>query len=673
MAHTWRDCYAVLDGTVLKVGNDAFERAWDLGDGAPRALSVLDRARGREWVRPAPYPDAIRRADLPLRGAPRVALETAPDDAGGLAEEHLLVSVALTYEGAGLTWRHQVWPGFPVVLSQLVVRRTGAAPPLDPEPFFDSGDLHLHPADDRLDFFGLAPLHLGWESAAFYARSDHRDTLVRERRGATYPKEAIREPGHWLHLADRVQAGGLLAVKLAPPPDEQLQYPGHDFVLSGRTLAITGMGLPANELAGGEAWPTYLSGVGVTDGTRDQAIDLFHALDGRRIRPNPARHFAVLSNTWGDGNGTKRINDAMMVEEIRAGAALGLTHCQMDAGWQQGNIAGLNVEELRPKGTYGIDPDFWAVHRERFPHGLAPLAALAREAGVALGFWFVPDAANEYAHWRRDADVVLGLWRAHGLRAVKIDGVSIHTKVGETRFMAFLRALHADSGGALSVQFDITGGRARRLGHFYGAEFTASLFVENRYARDGSYFPHRTLRALWLLSRFIPSRRLQMEFVNPQTLREIYGDDPLAPAAFGAAYACAAVLFANPLCWMETGRLAPADRRVLSRLIRAYLPHQQAILMGRVYPVGEEPTGRSWTGFQSVTGDRQGYLIVFREWTDRVAGRFVLRGVAPGARLACSTIAGAGRVRALRVGPDGAVTVRLATPRSFAMLRYGLD
>ena len=33
---------------------------------------------------------------------------------------------------------------------------------------------------------------------------------------------------------------------------------------------------------------------------------------------------------------------------------------------------------------------------------------------------------------------------------------------------------------------------------------------------------------------------------------------------------------------------------------------------GTILPIGDEPSGRSWTGFQSLKKDR-GYLIVYRE------------------------------------------------------------
>ena len=247
----YRDCVATYSDGRLRIGNAGIERVWDLSQGAPTALSVRDKARGREWVGDAPFRDAFRRADLPLIQAAEVAFEAAEDDALGASEPHLKATVTLRYPNAELIWTHRVWPELPVVLSGYVIRRLGDVAEAAPEQFSDSGRRHVHPIDDRLDFFGLAPMHLSYRAVAFTARTDYNDNLVREQRGVTYPKAHLRIPAHWLHVSDRAAPGGLLAVKIAPPPDEQLAYPGMDFFCSGRTLATVGSGIIEEELAGG--------------------------------------------------------------------------------------------------------------------------------------------------------------------------------------------------------------------------------------------------------------------------------------------------------------------------------------------------------------------------------------------------------------------------------------
>ena len=35
---------------------------------------------------------------------------------------------------------------------------------------------------------------------------------------------------------------------------------------------------------------------------------------------------------------------------------------------------------------------------------------------------------------------------------------------------------------------------------------------------------------------------------------------------------------------------------------------------GLIFPIGDEPSGRSWTGFQSILDGNTGYVLIFREY-----------------------------------------------------------
>lgn len=67
----------------------------------------------------------------------------------------------------------------------------------------------------------------------------------------------------------------------------------------------------------------------------------------------------------------------------------------------------------------------------------------------------------------------------------------------------------------------------------------------------------------------------------------------------------------QPLAWMEAGGL-PDEALALGPEIGRYKEVQHDFHSGVILPVGDEPSGRSWTGFQSLNGDR-GYFIFFRE------------------------------------------------------------
>ncbi|MBN1257542.1 MAG: hypothetical protein JXA52_07535 [Planctomycetes bacterium] len=665
------DCSASFENSVLRISNDSFERAWDFSQGAPLAVSVFDRKHRQEWVREGECKDSFRRQDLPLTSVPKVTVESAKDDSYGASAEHLLVKASLHYPNAELIYTHRIWPGLPIILSQLHLRKTGPGQEAEAEGFTDRGGVHFRPVDDRLDFFNLAPIHLAYHATAFIGQSDYHDNLVSERAGVTYNKEHLALQGNFLLLCDRGLGGGLLAIKLSPPPAEHLHYPGYDFFVSGRSLAVTGLGITPGELESGDSFSSYPYAIGITEGSREAGIELFYQLDRQRIQPSPGNNFKILSNTWGDGNRTAPVYAHLFSKEIEAGGQLGLTHCQIDAGWHQGDAFSVFVESEKPKSTYEINPAFWEVNLERFPEGFEPIVAKAKAANIRLGFWFAPDRSNDYANWERDREVIIGMWKKYGFDSVKIDGVSILNKRAEANFLSLLQGIYVGSQGKICINFDITGGKSSRLGYFYGSEFTGNLFVENRYICDTTYFTFRTLRNLWQLSRYLPTYRLHMEFTNTKMKNERYAeDDPLVPMRFGTEFSCAVALFSNPLCWMEVANLEGSDRQKLSKLLHAYRPHQEAILCGRVYPLGEEPSGRSWTGFQSVTGFGEGYLIIFRELTARPLGEFILHGVTPGATLKIEKIAGASRFKKLKVDKDSTVRISLPGECSYALLKY---
>ena len=91
--------------------------------------------------------------------------------------------------------------------------------------------------------------------------------------------------------------------------------------------------------------------------------------------------------------------------------------------------------------------------------------------------------------------------------------------------------------------------------------------------------------------------------------------------------------------------------------------------MGIILPVGEEPSGMSWTGFQSMTSDSEGYLLVFREDNDRESCQ-VRTWLPEGAKVSFTPLAGGGRKFSAKVGEGSSVRFSLPSENSFALYKY---
>ena len=94
-----------------------------------------------------------------------------------------------------------------------------------------------------------------------------------------------------------------------------------------------------------------------------------------------------------------------------------------------------------------------------------------------------------------------------------------------------------------------------------------------------------------------------------------YKGEVFAPENYSFEYLFATTLAGQPLAWME-GTNLPEEAFTLREHTEAYKKFQHDMHSGTILPIGDEPSGRSWTGFQSLKKDR-GYLIVYREKSSR--------------------------------------------------------
>ena len=407
-----------------------------------------------------------------------------------------------------------------------------------------------------------------------------------------------------LDVRDPETEEGRVYLRLAPMPSSRPQK-GDDFEIDGTTMTVRPLtnGYPLVELPyrGGESG-------------RIAALQRYQ----RTVRPyRPGRDGVLLSNTWGDNHADTRINAAFMAQEIAAGAELGVDVIQVDDGWQRGRTHNTGKKPLpgfaKAWGNYwDTDPHFWDVDTERFPDGLKPLVDAAAAKGIVFGLWFGPDSTDDLKYWMRDADFLLGLYRRFGIRYFKIDSLRITTPLGLERNRKFFDRMLEASDGEMVFDLDCTAGV--RPGYF-GMMDIGPLFLENRYPRKHKiYRPHMTLRNLWSLAHVVDPVRLRIEFLNPASHPELWGDDPLAPARWPADALFAIAMTASPLAWMELSGIRPETMAVWKPLVRTWKRERARMHGGTIFPVGDEPDGYAWTGFVSRAADgKGGYALVFRE------------------------------------------------------------
>ena len=376
---------------------------------------------------------------------------------------------------------------------------------------------------------------------------------------------------------------------------------------------------------------------------------------------NQRKTLVTMSNTWGDAHGRDCVCHDFVLKEIDMGEKLGVDIVQIDDGWQ---INGTVTAAPRdPEGYRDFSAaDAWEINTERFPEGLRVITDYAAGKNIRVGMWMVPYSWNEFETLERDIAVLRRAYDEWGFRFFKLDMYQVTGERGKQRLLQLIRAIYS-FGDDVSVQMDVT--RHDRLNYLCGAEF-GTIFAENRYTKLANYFPHRVLRHQWTIGKYLPLSRFQFELVNPDRVTDRYYEgDPFVPSLYTMDYLFAAVMLSNPLFWMEMQFLNEQRCQELAPLMAVWKEHRDAFVKLDAMPIGERPTGRSWTGFACRDGEKTKYLLAFREVNDRADYRFEVSDLKQDSRV--TVLASNTEVKV--TAHNGAISVELANARGYALLQ----
>ena len=258
-----------------------------------------------------------------------------------------------------------------------------------------------------------------------------------------------------------------------------------------------------------------------------------------------------MMNTWGDRSQDTKVNEAFCLQELERAAKLGITHFQIDDGWQVGKSPNSAVAKGSFKNIWD-NKDYWKPDPVKYPRGLAPIVKKGKKLGLEIGLGFHTSVQNDFVDWEKDAETLIGLYREYGIRIFKIDGLTIPTKKAEINLRNLFDKVLAETENKVMCNLDAT---ASRRGGYHMCKEYGNIFLENRYTDWQNYYPYWTLRNLWMLSKYVPAEKLQIEFLNKWRNTEKYGDDPFAPHRYSFEYLFATTMAGQPLAWFEASNL----------------------------------------------------------------------------------------------------------------------
>ena len=613
--------YALFKGNLLLVGNEQIERAIRLDGALPHSEYILDKLANKRWE------SSCQSAMFNVCGfdfsTASVEFSQYVSDNDGLSAPHITAELVYTNPTAKIRQCFEVYDGSPFVTTRLYVSGkpvSSGETTADERPSGIESDERtalnkLLPEDDTIDCVTLSSPHIRVDAITFVEQTDVNDCLVRRGSELIYDHRENSFDGSMFILDEYQTDHALLIVKEAPCISSQLNRHSRDLKLRSRAggyARLCGSGIKSDEVGDVEL-PLY----GCTVGTgRAKSLPNLYKRLYAKVCLGGGSLFA-MSNTWGDRSRDAAICEEFMLRERDAATKIGVDVMQIDDGWEKGVTA--NSSRQKPQGSiwsegyYKNDPRFWDVDPDRFPSGLAPLMS----DNLELALWFSPDGEGDYQNCERDAERLAALSREYGIKQFKLDGMVLKNKLGERNIGRFMSLAREKSGCALSYNIDITAGV--RLGYLAHKEI-GTIFVENRYTDFVNYYPHATLKNLWMLSEYFPCRKFQFEILNSQRNADRYESaapgDELAPSNYDIDWLFASIMVANPLIWMEMQHLSDAQLDRLSHICHLWRIERDKLYTADVLPIGEQPDGIVYTGFHARCGESDGYLILLRESSD---------------------------------------------------------
>jgi alpha-galactosidase len=664
------DCSAKLENDLLTLENAQISRTYQWNGGNILTRSLTDKVSGKVWQINSKKPD------LALPGETekgenavfscKIVAETP------IAPEHLEAEIVYSIGKLEVKRVFRLYPNCPGIACDLYFRGESAntwlqagvnlADMVNLEKLTASNAASNAPVIEKLELPGK---HWQLNAVEFFDITDRFNTLVKSVNALSYRPNYYR--GNLLFAHDNVTDNGIFILKEAPTSNVQLAYPGSDFITEYGTFRAIGVGINPADLDPEEWKRGYGFVTGVYSGDQKNGLTALRNYQKKLRLLKPGRDEMVLMNTWGDRGQDTRIRESFALAELEAGAKLGITHFQLDDGWQTGRSSNSAFKGGSLESIWN-NPKYWEPNAEKFPNGLEPVVKKGKELGIEVCLWFNPSRDNSNEHWEKDADALIGLYKKYGIRTFKIDGVNLPDKTAELNFRKFLDKVNQATDKQVVFNLDVTAGR--RGGYHYFNEY-GNLFLENRYTDWQNYYPYTTLRNLWMLSKYVPTQKFQIEFLNKWRNDDKYTGDPFGPENYSFDYLFAITMAAQPLAWFEGTGLPAEAVAVGAPVIKKYREIQSDLHSGNIFPIGDEPSGKSWTGFQSVQ-ERKGFFIVFREANDDQKYEMET-WLKAGTRIKCTSVIGKGKSFSAKTGADGSITFELPEKNSYALYKYSIE
>ncbi|AWW32689.1 hypothetical protein DN752_22490 [Echinicola strongylocentroti] len=428
------------------------------------------------------------------------------------------------------------------------------------------------------------PLRTGDLSKTFIGY--YNDTQHRNKQGTPLIKELSedQETNNWASMVLVNEASeGVIMVKESHKCVNQYGVDTGELIFRDNGLENTGTGVYPKDMMEDQYQPAWASWVILYSGDNTDAQTAVKEFDKIRYPLDPDRDIYMQANTWGSGNGKDGARQENVLKEIATQAALGIDVQQIDDGWQQ-------------KGS-------WEPRDDWYPEGWEIVRKKAKQEGVDLGLWA--------AAMPIDIEELKMNYNKGGFVSYKLDFANLSNRTNINNLIGKIREFVLYTDHQVRVNWDVTE-NAPRFGYYWAREY-GSVYLANRkpdQPENVVYIPYLVLRDIWHLAKYTNIHKFQTSIQNVDRVNRGVSDAYL----HDQAYAVGIGLVGTPLFFQETHFYSSEDIATIKPVLKAYKDIRREWYESYVFPIGEEPDNKSWTGFQGfLPGEDHGYLFIYRE------------------------------------------------------------
>lgn len=586
---TLESAKVVSEKNKLIVSTGKLERTYKLTPYGLSTISFFNKQANTEWVVENPSSPCDWSIDGSSPGK-LVAMKSFISDDEKFTDTHICVEVEFAYPEKHLIVKYIIWayPGVEGLRTQLKLKAL---------PGFDAGRETFTPGiTETLNL----NTRIADQKAFGYMQGIKANMdvdILTETKLATGIRNIDWASG--LILSENKQ--GIILVKESNKSTslrKKEDVATGSFLFDDQAIFITGAGMFPENLKEDKYLSCWANWAILYTGDEQLALKKF---DRKRFPVHPERDIFMMANTWGTEDLRPEClyaaREENVLKELESVADLGIDILQIDDGWQTANW--LPAKHSRDHEHKDVVGDY-----EIYPNGWDKVKKRAKELNVKLGLWAAWTAPLEKLKWNYDKG---------GFNSFKLDFANLNTIGKRDDLMGKARELIKYSGYNTCVNWDVTE-VPPRAGYFYGREY-GNIYLENRKVTTTrppvQYVPYKVLRNAWLLSKYVNLNKFQVTVQNIDMTK-----DPIKTDAqlHNHPYVVAITLMSSPIFFQKTHYYSEEARKQIKPLLSVYKTHREAMYTGYVFPIGEVPDNKSWTGFQNYEPETgKGYLTVFRE------------------------------------------------------------